>query len=101
MLCDHLSSFLCLSIYSASTSSVYLALYFFFPHPPAPGLCRMQTRGASGVEVLLAFGPPLGPSPAQRFGVVSAASGFPNPFKVLAMSFRRLDTHQSHALANN
>ena len=22
--------------------------------------------GASGVEVLLAFGPPLGPSPAQR-----------------------------------
>ena len=61
----------------------------------------MQTGGASGVEVLLAFEPPLGPSPAQRFGVASAASGFPNPFKVLEMSFCRLDTHQSRALTNN
>ena len=36
----------------------------------------MQTEGASGVEVLLVFGPPLGPSPVQRFGIASAASGF-------------------------
>ena len=39
----------------------------------------METDGASGIEVLLALGPPLGPSPAQRFGVSSAASGFLNP----------------------
>ena len=58
-------SFLCFSIRSAPSAQVYLAFYASFPHPPAPGLCRMQTEGASGVEVLLAFGPPLGLSPAQ------------------------------------
>ncbi len=36
--------------------------------------CRMQTEGASGVEVLLALGPLLGSSPAQSFGVASTAS---------------------------
>lgn len=41
------------------------SLTHFFPHPPAPGLYGMQTEGASGVEVLFAFGPPLGLSPAQ------------------------------------
>ena len=59
----------------------------------------MQTEGASVVEVLLAFGAAVGaavrPLPCAAFGVASAASGFPNPFRVLAMSFRRLDTHQS------
>ena len=86
-------SFLCLSIYSACSASVYSYLAFY--------VSRTQTAGASGVEVLLAFGPPLGPSPVQRFGVAAATSGFPNPFRVLAMLFRRLDTHQSCALANN
>ena len=99
MLRGHLFSFLCLSIYSASSASVYLALYVSIPHPSTPGLCRMQAEGASGVDVLLAFGPPLGPSPAQRFGVASAASGFPNPFRVSAILFRRLDSHQRCALA--
>ena len=99
MLCGHLFGFLCLSIYSASSASMYPALYVFFPHPPAPGLCRMQTERASGIEVLLAFGPPIGPSPAQPFGVASAASGFPKPFRVSAILFRRLDSHQSCALA--
>ena len=59
--------------------SAFSAPLHFFSHPPAPGLCRMQTEGASGVEVLLAFGPPLGPSFAHRLRVASAASGFPNP----------------------
>ena len=62
----------------------------------------MQIEGASGVEVLHAFGPPLGPSPAQRldFGVASAAGGFSQPlFRVLAILFRRLDMHQICELA--
>ena len=53
----HLSC--CVAICSPSTASIYLSLYVCFLHPPAPGLCRMQAEGASGVEVLLAFGPPL------------------------------------------
>ena len=82
VLCDHLFSFLCLSIHSASSASLYLALYVSFPHPPAPGLCRMQTEGASGVEVqlILGFGPPLGPSPTQRIVF--------EPFGTVILSFR-------------
>lgn len=60
----------------------------------------MQTEGGSGVEVLLAFWPPLGLSSAQRVEVASVASGFPNPLEFLAMSFRRLDITQSCALAS-
>ena len=84
----HLFSFLCPSLPS---------ILRFFSHPPAPGLSRTQTGGASDVELLLAFGPPLGPPSCAAFGVASAAPGFPNPFSTLAMSFRRLDTHQSCA----
>ena len=76
----HLFSFLCPSIYSASSTLVNLTLYVSLP--PTPSLRRMQTEGASGVEVLLAFGPPLGPSSAQRFRIASAASGFPKPSRV-------------------
>ena len=90
--CGHLFSFLCLSVPS---------LLRFFSHPSALGHYGTQTEGASGVEVLLAFGPPLGPSFAQGFGVASAASGFPNTFRILAISFRRLDTHHSCALADS
>ena len=49
-------SFLCPSVPS---------ILRFFPHRPAPGLFRTQTERASGVEVLLASGPPLGLSSAQ------------------------------------
>ena len=52
---QHLLSFLCLSI--------PIPLRFFSP-PTRSSLCRMQTKGASGVEVLLAFGSPLGPCAA-------------------------------------
>ena len=55
-LLQHLFSFFCPGVPS---------LLRFFSHPPVPGLCRMQTEGVSDVEVLLAFGLPLGPSPAQ------------------------------------
>ncbi len=41
------------------------SLLRFSSHPPSPDLCRMQSEGASGVEVPLAFGPPLSLSPAQ------------------------------------
>ena len=57
----------------------------------------MQTEETSGVEVLLAFGVAVRPLPGAAFGVASA-SGFSNPFRVLAMSFRRLDKHRSCAL---
>lgn len=52
----HLLSFLCHSVSS---------LLRFFSYLPAPVLCHMQTEGASVVEMLLAFGPLLGSSPAQ------------------------------------
>ncbi len=55
----------------------------------------MQTEGASGVEALIAAVRPL---LGAAFEVASAAPGFPNAFRVLAMSFRRLDLHQSCAL---
>ncbi len=70
MFCGHSFSILC-----PSTFLVNSPLHFF-SHPPAPGLCRMQTEGASGVEVLLAFWPPLGPSFVHRLGVASAESGY-------------------------
>ena len=63
-----------LPLYVSSTSPLHL-----FSHPPAPGLCRLQMERAFGVEVLLAFRPPLGLSFADRLGVASAASGFPSP----------------------
>ena len=72
MIPGHSFSIICLS-----TILVLSPLHFFF-HPPAPGLCHMQTEGASGIEVLLAFRPPLGPSFAHRLGVASAAPGSPN-----------------------
>ena len=55
LLLQDLFSFLCPGLPS---------LLRYFSHQPTPGLCRMQTEGDFGVEVLLAFGPPLGPSPA-------------------------------------
>ena len=73
MICGH--SF---NIFCPYTFLVPSPLNFFF-YPPALGLCRMQTEGASGVEVLLAFKPPLGPSFAHHLGIASAASGFLNP----------------------
>ena len=57
----------------------------------------MQTEGASGVEVLLAFGPPSGPSRAQRLEYHLQRHDFPT-LRVLAMSFRHLDKHQSCAV---
>lgn len=77
-------------------AQVYLAL--------APGLCCMQTNGAFGVDVLLVLRPSLGPSPAQRFRVASAALGFLHHFLetiTSAVSFRRLDSHQSCALGTS
>ena len=82
------SSFLCSSVPS---------LLRFFSYPPAPGLCRMQTEGASGVEVLLAFGTPLG-LPLRSFWSIIGSARLSQPFRVLAMSFGRLDLHQSFAL---
>lgn len=83
----------------------------FLSRPPASGLCRTQTVGASGLTMLTTFRPPLrlslGPSFAHRPGVESAASGGSNPLRVLAMSFRRLDriraVHQifNHNLAGS
>ncbi len=99
MLCNHL--LLPQYLFSFHFVNISSSVIFFSPFTHSRSLSHADKGEASGVEVLLAFGPPLGPSPAQRFGVASATSGFPNPFKVLAMSFRRLNTHQSYALANN
>lgn len=69
-----------------------LAFAFSFPHPPAPGFCRAQTEGASGVEVLLAFRP----APCSQSSICSARFA-QTP---LVMSFRRSGTHQSCALVS-
>ena len=62
----------------------------------------MQTKEVSGVDVLLAFRAAIGGTVRlllyAAFGVASTASDFSNPFGVLAISFRRLDTYQSYAL---
>lgn len=71
MFCGH--SF---NILYPSTFIVPSLLLHFFSDSLAPGLFRMQTEEASGVEVLLAFRPPYF---AHRLGGASATSGFPNP----------------------
>ena len=66
------------SAFSAPLHFLYLVLYISSStHPLQDFVARRQ--GASGVEVLLAFRPPLGPSFAHRLRLASAASGFPNP----------------------
>lgn len=97
--CGRLFSFLCLCTCSASCPSVPSPSRFFSPPTPAPSLCRTQKEGA-----LLILEPPLGPSPAPRFGVAPAAPGFSNRFleiRTSALSFRRLNSHQSCALGAN
>lgn len=62
--------------FSAPLRFLYLPLDIF---PPAHLLFVACTqRENSGVEVLIAFRPPLGPFFAHRLGVTSAASVFPN-----------------------
>ena len=70
---QHSFSILCPSTFLVQVPS---PLQFFY-HPPAPGLCRMQIEGASGVEVLLAFRLPLGPPfvGTQGHAVAEAPTG--------------------------
>ena len=49
------------------------------PPPPALGLGRIRTEGASGVEMLLAFGAAVRSLLCSAFGGASAAPDFPNP----------------------
>ena len=82
LLLQHLFSFLCPGVPSRLR---------FFSHPPAPGLCRMQTDGVSGVEVLLAFGAAVSPPLRSVWSSICSAR-FSQSFRVLAMSFRRYTT---------
>lgn len=52
-----------------------------------------------GVKVLVTFVAAVRPLSGATFGVTFAL-GFFNLFRVLAISFRHLDTHQSYALNN-
>ena len=64
------------SAISAPLCFSYLAFYFSSPnHPLQTSFCCIQTKKASGVEVLFASRPPLSLSFAHRFRIVSTASG--------------------------
>ena len=90
MFCGYPFSFLC-------SASVYLAFYVFFPTHRS-SLCRTQTERASGVEVQLVSKPSFGLSPAQSCQNSIGSVRFSQPFRVLAILFRHLDTYQKRAL---
>ena len=94
LLCGHPFSFFCFSIRSASSAPASTLL---FPPTRSRSLSHAD-RGSFWRWGATRFWAAVRSLSRATFGVVSAVPGFPNPFRLLAMSFRRLDMHLSCAL---